>query len=46
VRRAQGIGCAFAAYIIDQAGKATAISMGLRLEAGIEMLPAFSFGEI
>jgi signal peptidase II len=44
MRRVQGvgIGCALAASIVDQASKAIAISMGPRLEAGIEVLPFFN----
>ena len=37
-----GIGCALASSIVDQASKAIAISMGPRLEAGIEVLPVFN----
>lgn len=37
-----GIGYALAAFIVDQASKAIAISMGPRLEAGIEVLPVFN----
>jgi len=37
-----GIGCALAASIVDQASKAIAISMGPRLEAGIEVFPVFN----
>ena len=37
-----GIGCALAASIVDQASKAIAISMGPRLEAGIEVLSVFN----
>lgn len=44
MRRVQrvGIGCAIAAFIVDQASKATAVLMGPRLEAGIEVLPVFN----